>query len=98
MASPQEIQERFLERLERRAKFLVTVERSGMGIYMPSEERQRVRLLEGLARAVARPSELPHLTAETVKAATARLNEIFEVMQKHLPHDVQYRNQIHRDW
>lgn len=98
MASPQEIQERFLERLERRAKFLLTIERSGLGIFLPSEERQRARLLESLARAVARPTELPHLNAETVHTATKRLNEILEAMQKHLPHDVQYRNRIRRDW
>ena len=69
-----------------------------MGIFLPSEERQRARLLESLARAVARPTELPHLNAETVQTATKRLNEILESMQKHLPHDVQYRNRIRRDW
>ncbi len=98
MATPQEIQERFLERLERRATFLVTIEHSGMGIFLPSDERQRARLVEGLARAIARSNELPHLSAATIKAATDRLGSLLESMQKHLPHDVQYRNRIRRDW
>jgi len=98
MATPQEIQERFLERLERRATFLVTIEHSGMGIFLPSEERQRARLIENLARAIARANELPHLNAATLKIATDRLTSLLESMQKHLPHDVQYRNRIRRDW
>lgn len=98
MASADEIQSRFLERLERRAKFLVTMEHSGVGIFLPSEERQRARLIEGLARAIARPNELPLLTPETVRVATERLIALIESMQKHLPHDVQYRNRIRREW
>ncbi len=98
MATPEEIQERFLERLERRAKFLVTVEHSGMAIYLPSEERQRLRLVESLARAIARPNELPLLKPETIKLAIDRLTKLIDGMQHHLPHDVQYRNRIRRDW
>ena len=98
MASDAEIQARYLERLERRATFLVTIEHSGMGIFLPSEERQRIRLLESLAKAIARPTELPQLSPETIRQATTRLGTLIESMQKHLPHDVQYRNRIRRDW
>ncbi|MCB1955701.1 MAG: hypothetical protein KDG55_08490 [Rhodocyclaceae bacterium] len=98
MATPEEIQERYLERVERRATFLVTIEHSGLGIYLPSEERQRVRLMESLARAIARPSELPVLKPETIRKAIDRLSSLVESMQPHLPHDVQYRNRIRRDW
>ena len=98
MATPEEIQERFLERLERRAKFLITIEHSGMAIYLPSEERQRARLVESLARAIARPNELPLLKPETIKQAIDRLTKLIDAMQHHLPHDVQFRNRIRRDW
>lgn len=98
MASDEELQARFLDRLERRVKFLVTIEHSGMAIFLPSEVRQRARLIESLARAIARPNELPQLSADTLKKAGDRLGAIIESMQKHLPHDVQYRNRIRRDW
>lgn len=98
MATSEEVQARYLERLERRATFLLTIEHSGMAIFLPAEERQRSRLLESLARAIARPKELPMLSPETFKHAAARLGELIESMQKHLPHDVQYRNRIRRDW
>lgn len=98
MASNEEIQARYLERLERRAKFLITIEHSGLAIFLPSDERQRARIVESLARAVARPNELPQLSADTLKLATHRIGELLESMQKHLPHDVQYRNRIRREW
>ena len=33
-----------------------------------------------------------------MKQATERLTVLIEAMQKHLPHDAQYRNRIRRDW
>lgn len=98
MATDAEVQSRYLERIDRRAKFLVTIEHSGMGLFLPSDERQRARLIESLARAIARPSELAQLSSQTIREAVVRLTALIESMQKHLPHDVQYRNRIRRDW
>lgn len=98
MATDEEIQLRYLERLERRARFLVTLEHSGMALFLPSDTRQREKLIESLARAIARPNELPQLSAETLRQACTRLNSLIERMQAHLPHDVQYRNRIRREW
>ena len=98
MATDEEVQARFLERLERRAKFLITIEHSGLAIYLPSEETQRARLIETFAKSIARPSELRQLSSDTISQATKRLMGLIEQMQQHLPHDVQYRNRIRRDW
>ena len=89
---------RFLERVERRARFLKTLFIAEMGIYLSPDEQQRKRTIEMLVRLIARQSELPHLKPSTLEEAYGIIREHLESMQRVLPHDVQYRNRIRRNW
>lgn len=89
---------RFLQRIERRAQFLKTLFIAEFGIYLSPDEGQRKRSIEALVRMMARQSELPHLKPETLNAATTMIRNHLESMQRVLPHDVQYRNRLRRDW
>jgi hypothetical protein len=89
---------RFLQRIERRAKFLKTLLACDMAIYLPSEEKQRRQTIEQVVRMTARHSELPHLGQDTLAEAYNILLSNLEDMQRVLPHDVQYRNRIKRNW
>lgn len=91
-------QSRFLQRIERRARFLRTLQECGLGVYLPADERQRAHAIQQLTRATARHSELGRLTPATLQQAENTMRVHLEAMQGLLPHDVQYRNRIKRDW
>ncbi len=96
--TPSDPQARFLERIERRLRYLKSLQSAGLGVYLPGDERQRTHAIEQVVRMTARQSELPQLTADTLRIATERLRTHLEAMQTVLPHDVQYRNRIKRSW
>ena len=96
--TPTDPSSRFLQRVERRARFLETLFIAEMGIYLPPDSDQRKRTIEMLTRLIARQSELPHITPEAFHHAYDILSRHLEAMQKVLPHDVQYRNRIRRAW
>lgn len=89
---------RFLHRVERRASFLKTLFIAEMGIYLSPDDHQRKRTIESLVRMIARQSELPHLRPDTLRQAYEMFNVHLEGMQRVLPHDVQYRNRLRRNW
>ena len=91
-------QARFLQRIERRTRFLKTLQDAGLGVYLPPDEQQRKRVIELVVRMTARQSELPQLSADTLNRAATMVRAHLEAMQQVLPHDVQYRNRIRRDW
>jgi hypothetical protein len=94
--TPTDPRERFLNRIERRTRFLTTLKDCGLGLYLPAEEQKRKHAIDQLARMTARQSELPHLDAATLAEAAAILTTHIEAMQALLPHDVQYRSRIRR--
>jgi hypothetical protein len=89
---------RFLERVERRARFLKLLFIAELGIYLSPDEQQRKRTIEGLVRMIARQSELPHLRPEALNKGYEIVLGHLEAMQRVLPHDVQYRNRLRRNW
>lgn len=89
---------RFMQRIERRSQFLKLLFIAEFGIYLPPDETQRKRSIEALVRMMARQSELPHLRPETLRAGADIVRGHLEAMQRVLPHDVQYRNRLKRDW
>jgi hypothetical protein len=93
-----EAQERFLHRIERRARFLATLRECGLGVYLAAEESTRTRLIDEVVRRTARHSELPHLTPAALAQAAGTIRNHLEAMQTLLPHDVQYRNRMKRNW
>lgn len=95
---PDDPESRFLHRIERRSRFLKTLFIAELGIYLPADAQQRRRSIEMLVRLTARQSELPHLTPDTMKRAVDIFTHHLEAMQRVLPHDVQYRNRIRRQW
>lgn len=95
---PSSPQENFLLRIERRSRFLKTLQSSGLAVFLPPDERARKQAIDLIVRSTARQSELPHLDAATLAKAAEILRTHFEAMQSLLPHDVQYRNRIKRDW
>lgn len=98
MATPDEARERYLQRIESRLKFLGLLDRCEMAVFLPSDELMRKHQATGLAKALARPNELPLLPPELIDEASQKLLKGLEQMQPRLPHDVQYRNRIRRDW
>ncbi|THF61311.1 hypothetical protein [Pseudothauera rhizosphaerae] len=96
--APTDPQARFLERIDRRARYLKSLQSAGLGVYLPADERQRNHAIEQVVRTTARPSEISVLTADTLKTATELIRNHLEAMQHVLPHDVQYRNRIKRSW
>lgn len=94
----QDPQSRYLRRVERRIKVLETLEKAGLGVFLPGDGEQRRRQIEMLARLIARQSELPVLERATFAQATQMLERHLEAMQKLLPNDVQHRNRIRRNW
>jgi len=99
-ALPENPNDRYNNRLERRLKVLELLEQAGFGIYLPPDSQQRKEAFKKLARLIARERELPKLAAGTLDQASAQLETRMEAMQKHLPTDVQYRNRIRsrNDW
>lgn len=95
---PTDTASRFLQRVERRARFLQTLFIAEMGIYLPADDDQRKRAIQSLARMIARQSELPHLSPDILQQAYEILKGHLEAMQRVLPHDVQYRNRVRRHW
>ena len=95
---PNDPQSIFLDRIERRIKIFKTLIDAGLGVYLPGEDQQRRRSIEQVVRMTARQSELPHLSADTLKKAYDLVNGHLEAMQKVLPHDVQYRNRVRKNW
>lgn len=89
---------RFIHRVERRAAFLKTLCVADFGIYLAPDPHQRMRSIEMLVRLIARQSELPHLSSEAIAQAAGIFSRELEAMQKTLPHDVQYRNRLKKDW
>jgi hypothetical protein len=89
---------RFMQRIERRSQFLKLLFIAEFGIYLPSDETLRKRSIDALVRMMARQSELPHLRPETLRSASEIVRNHLEAMQRVLPHDVQYRNRLKRDW
>lgn len=96
--APTDPQARFLQRVERRSGFLKMLFMAEMGVYLSPDEHQRKRTIESLVRMIARQSELPHLTPDTLSQAYQMVNVHLEGMQRVLPHDVQYRNRLRRNW
>ncbi|WP_230969713.1 hypothetical protein [Nitrogeniibacter aestuarii] len=99
-ALPEDPNERYNNRLERRLKVLELLEQAGFGLYLPPDGKQRKDAVDKLARLIARQRELPKLSRATLDQASAQLESRLEAMQKHLPTDVQYRNRIRsrNDW
>lgn len=91
-------QAQFMQRVERRLRFMKTLKDAGLGLYLPAEEHARKHAFEQLARLTARQSELPLLNAATLAEASELFRSHLESMQGLLPHDVQYRNRIRRPW
>lgn len=91
-------QDAFLQRIDRRARFLKTLQDAGLGVFLPPDERLRKQAIDQIVRSTARHSELPHLDPATLATAADHLRGLLEAMQPLLPHDVQYRNRIKRDW
>lgn len=97
-ATLNEHEQRFLERIERRTRFLETLFVAELGVYLPPDEAQRTHAVQTLARLSARQKELPHIRPEVMRKATETLAVKLEAMQKLLPHDVQHRNRLRRSW
>lgn len=91
-------QAQFAERVERRIKFLQALQNAGLGIYLPAEETARRHAFEQLARLTARQRELPQLSPADLARAAEQFRTHIDAMQGVLPHDVQYRNRIRRNW
>ena len=95
---PSDFRDAFLDRIARRCKVLKVLTDAGLGVYMSADEQQRKRAIELVVRMTARQRELPHLTADTMARAYEIVHSHLEAMQKVLPHDVQYRSRIRKDW
>lgn len=89
-------QAQFMQRVERRIKFMKNLKDAGLGVFLPSEEQTRKQAIDQLARLTARQSELPHLSPAVLAEASALFRTHLEGMQGLLPHDVQYKNRIRR--
>jgi hypothetical protein len=97
-AVPEDPATRYMNRVERRIRVLETLEKAGMGIYLPPDAKQRKATIDMLARLIARQRELPSLSRDTLAQAARLLEQRLEGMQKQLPSDVQYRNRIRSSW
>ncbi len=95
---PETPEARFLNRVERRLKVLETLEKAGMGIYLPPDAQQRKAAIDMLARLIARQRELPAISRDAMAQAASEIEKRLESMQKQLPSDVQYRNRIRSSW
>lgn len=91
-------QAQFMQRVERRIRFMKNLKDAGLGVYLPADEAARKHTFDQLARLTARQSELPLLNATTLAEASELFRTQLEAMQGLLPHDVQYRNRIRRAW
>ena len=93
------VENRFLERVERRSRFLRQLREAGLGVYLSPNEDQREKTIESLILICARQGELPRLRPEVIQRAARIMNLHIEKMQSVLPHDVQYRNRTRqRNW
>ncbi|MBR0568095.1 hypothetical protein J5J83_18405 [Azoarcus sp. L1K30] len=88
----------YAERVERRIQFLKTLKDAGLGVFLPADEGARKLAFEQLARMTARQRELPHLSPADLAKATEAFRVHLDAMQGVLPHDVQYKNRIRRNW
>lgn len=96
--TPSDVEQRFLERIERRMDLLKVLLVAELGVYLPADETQRKRAIETFVRMTARQRELHQIRPEVLDRATALITQSLEGMQKILPNDVQYRNRIRRHW
>lgn len=98
MPTPEEAESRFRARVERRLKFLDTMLQCEVGVFLPADVAQRKNMIANLVRMTAHPRELPHLKPAVFDEMTKAITDRLESMQRVLPHDVQYRNRVRRDW
>lgn len=95
---PSSPQDAFLQRIDRRLRFLKSLQDCRLPVFLPPNEQQRKESIDKMVRAAARQSEIAHLDPATLAKATEAVRAQLEAMQAQLPHDVQYRNRIKRDW
>jgi hypothetical protein len=88
----------YVQRVERRIRFLKTLSDAGLGVYLPADEQARMHSFNQLARMTARQRELPKLSADDLARAAEAFRAQIDSMQSALPHDVQYKNRIRRNW
>lgn len=99
MTEPKEnARAQFMDRVQRRIRFLKVLKDIGLGLYLPADDQARKHLLDQLTRMTARQSELPALSPADLAQASELFRTHIEAMQGVLPHDVQYRNRIRRNW
>ena len=88
----------YAQRVERRIRFLKTLKDAGLGLYLPADEQARKHSFDQLARMTARQRELSELSADDLAQAAEAFRTHIDAMQGVLPHDVQYKNRIRRNW
>lgn len=88
------IENRFLDRIKRRTRFIRQLQNAGLGIYLSANDDRRRSTIESLVLLCAREGELSRMRPEVIKRATLILQSHIETMQSVLPHDVQYRNRM----
>ncbi|PLX71750.1 MAG: hypothetical protein C0607_18530 [Azoarcus sp.] len=88
----------YAQRVERRIRFLKTLKDAGLGLYLPADEQARKHSFDQLARMTARQRELSELSADDLTRAAEAFRTHIDAMQGGLPHDVQYKNRIRRNW
>ncbi|MDY0012149.1 MAG: hypothetical protein RBS40_04575 [Rhodocyclaceae bacterium] len=98
MPTPAEAETRFLARISRRLRFIEQLGQAGLAVYLPTEEEQRRKAVDHLVRFTAHANEIGLLPQERLKDAAAAVLAAMEEGQRHLPHDVQYRNRLKRAW
>lgn len=90
--------EQFLQRIDRRIRFLKNLSDAGLAVYLPADESARKQAFDKLATMTARPQEIAKLPPDALERASASFKQHLEAQQNNLPHDVQYRNRIRRAW
>lgn len=88
----------YTDRVARRLRFLQTLKDVGLSLYLPTDEKARRRCYEQLARLTARQRELPLLEQDDLQRAADAFQQHIDSMQSQLPHDVQYKNRLRRNW
>lgn len=93
------VESRFLDRIERRTRFLRQVHNAGLGIYLSPNEDVRKSTITSLVLLCTREGELPRIRPEIIERAAKIVASEAESMQPILPHDVQYRNRLkQKNW
>jgi len=88
------IENRFLDRIERRTRFLKQLKKAGLGIYLSVNDDQRKNTVESLVLQCTRDEEIARLRPEIMRRAALIMHSHLETMQTVLPYDVQYRNRM----